>query len=234
MSDNFGQRAAACSKATRTRFHKATFEKIDDERKERILAAARAEFASKGFSAANVNDIARLAEISIGSMYSYFASKEDLFLTVVDSGMAVLEGALALAETGSPDPFELFERMLRMARDYARRYPELTHIYMESATQGLSPLSARLSFRLESVTADLYRRTLAKAREKGMIRDDLDDGAIAFFLDNILIALQFSFASDYYRERLRVFVGPTALDDDGDALIKALVALAKDAIAPKA
>jgi len=166
-------------------------------------------------------------------MYSYFASKEDLFLTVVDSGFSVLREALSIAEEGSTDPFILFERLLRTARDYASRYPELTRIYMESATQGLSALSARLSYSLESITAELYRCALIAGRNAGLIRTDLDDGAIAFFLDDILIAVQFSFASDYYRERLRVFTGSKTLDDNGEALIRSLSALVRSALEPR-
>jgi AcrR family transcriptional regulator len=216
----------------RERFHKSTFEKIDGDRRNRILDVALSEFALKGYNAASINEISRNAGISIGSMYSYFASKEDLFLTVIDSGFSVLEEALTLAESDSADPFELFEHLLRVARDYARAYPELTHVYMETATQGLAPLSARLSYRLESISAELYGRVLADGRSRGLIRKDLDDGAISFFLDDILIAVQFSFASDYYRERLRIFAGQNAFDDDGEKLIRSLSALVRSALAP--
>ena len=42
-----------------------------------------------GDYATNINTMAEKANISIGSMYSYFASKEDLFLAIVDEGLAL-------------------------------------------------------------------------------------------------------------------------------------------------
>lgn len=60
------------------------FETTSPARRQRIFEAAIHEFATKGFNAANINIIARAAGVSIGSMYSYFASKEDLFLQVME------------------------------------------------------------------------------------------------------------------------------------------------------
>lgn len=48
-----------------------------------ILDAALEEFALRGFAATRVEDIARRADITKGLVYSYFPSKEDLFLAVL-------------------------------------------------------------------------------------------------------------------------------------------------------
>ncbi len=48
----------------------------------RILLAAEKTFAEKGFSKAKVADVARLAEVAEGTVYEYFANKEDLLLSI--------------------------------------------------------------------------------------------------------------------------------------------------------
>jgi AcrR family transcriptional regulator len=48
-----------------------------------ILAAARAVFARKGFSAALVDDIAEEAGIAKGTVYLYFRSKEEIYLAAL-------------------------------------------------------------------------------------------------------------------------------------------------------
>src|SRR5438034_1122637 len=48
-----------------------------------ILDAAVAEFAEKGFAAARMDDIARRAGVTKGTIYLYFKSKEDVFKTLV-------------------------------------------------------------------------------------------------------------------------------------------------------
>lgn len=50
----------------------------------KLLDAALVVFAERGFHAARVDDVCTAAEVSHGTFYLYFASKEDLFRTLVD------------------------------------------------------------------------------------------------------------------------------------------------------
>jgi AcrR family transcriptional regulator len=52
------------------------------ETRNRILAAAKVLFASKGFHGTNSKEIAAEAGVSIGSFYSYFKNKKALFIEV--------------------------------------------------------------------------------------------------------------------------------------------------------
>jgi AcrR family transcriptional regulator len=52
--------------------------------RERLLLAARAVFARRGFHAASVEEIAAEGGYSTGALYSNFSGKEDLFLAVMD------------------------------------------------------------------------------------------------------------------------------------------------------
>jgi len=54
-----------------------------ENRSRDILAAALAVFAEKGFAAARLDDIAARAEVSKGTLYLYFDSKEALFEALV-------------------------------------------------------------------------------------------------------------------------------------------------------
>ena len=63
----------------------------------RLLAAAAQEFARAGLERANVDAISLAAGYAKGTIYNYFASKEELFL-------AVVEEASAQAAAASPVP----------------------------------------------------------------------------------------------------------------------------------
>ena len=54
-----------------------------DERRQALLAAALEVFVEKGFAAARMDDIARAASLSKGTVYLYFSSKEDLFEAIL-------------------------------------------------------------------------------------------------------------------------------------------------------
>jgi TetR/AcrR family transcriptional regulator len=67
------------------------------ETKRRILEAATAEFAAKGFDGARLGSIARAAYVQQALIHHYFADKEGLHREVVRSGLAAMtEGAWEL------------------------------------------------------------------------------------------------------------------------------------------
>jgi len=59
------------------------FQRRAEERPREICAAALAVFAEKGFAAAKLDEIAKRAGVSKGTLYLYFKDKEELFRAVV-------------------------------------------------------------------------------------------------------------------------------------------------------
>ena len=64
------------------------WQRRSEDRPREICAAALEVFAEKGFAAAKLDDIARRAGISKGTLYLYFKDKQDLFGAVVRSAIA--------------------------------------------------------------------------------------------------------------------------------------------------
>jgi TetR/AcrR family transcriptional regulator len=184
------------------------------EKQQRILDTAETEFAAKGFAVANINVIAQKAGISIGAMYKYFGSKEDLFLTVVERAHDLLAAVLAQIGQAPGDIFEKIEKMVRAAQQYARRFPELHQIYLDMTSEGLSHLSRKLSGKMETISAEFYRDLIQTAMAQGTINRGLDAHVAALCIDNLILMIQYSYTSDYFKERLKVFIGPDALSDD--------------------
>jgi len=60
------------------------FEAADNAKRRQIIEGARAVFLAQGFDAASMNDIARKAGVSKGTLYVYFKSKEDLFEAIAE------------------------------------------------------------------------------------------------------------------------------------------------------
>ncbi len=195
-------------------YHKDTFARIAEEKQQRILDAAETEFAARGFAGANINVIAQKAGISIGAMYKYFDSKEDLFLTVIERAQDLLAAVLAQIGKEPGDIFEKIEKMVRTAQQYARRFPELHQIYLDMTSQGLSHMSRKLSGKMETISAEFYHALIQTAMAQGTISRGLDARVAALCIDNLILMLQYSYTSDYFKERLKVFIGPDALSDD--------------------
>lgn len=57
---------------------KETFLKLPEEKKNKIIKAAKKEFSRVPFEQTSIKNIVEDAEIARGSFYQYFGSKEDL------------------------------------------------------------------------------------------------------------------------------------------------------------
>ena len=65
-------------------------EREKEHRREEILDAAQHVFFEKGLYVATMDEIAEEAELSKGTLYPYYKSKEDLYLAVMMRGMEIL------------------------------------------------------------------------------------------------------------------------------------------------
>ncbi len=203
------------------KFYKSTFDKISPEKKLKIINSSIFHFAKFGFKATNINNVAKKAGISIGSMYSYVESKEDLFLTIIEHGHNILKNALSEVDIKQDDHFKIFEDLLRISKKYAIDYPEMNQIYLDLSTQGMSHLADRLTQELEDITSRVYHSVLQRAVDNGRIDKSIDIGVVSFCLDNLIMMFQFSYTSDYYKKRMRIFLGDDEPDDED--LIKKIV-----------
>lgn len=191
----------------KNQYHKPTFAKIPTAKQERILDAAIKEFASNGYNATSINVIAKKADISIGSMYSYFESKENLFMTLLDIGYHYLNQALEEVIAMEGSLFDRLRKMISVSIEYSQKYHEVNQIYIDLSTEGLSHLSRHMSLKMESSTAAVYHNLIDQGKKEGIFRKEMDTAVASFCIDNVIMMTQFSFASDYYKERMKIYAG---------------------------
>lgn len=208
------------------------FERIADDKRNRILKAAITEFARCGYDTANTNEIAKNAGISVGSLYKYFTSKEDLFLTTVKSCAEVLRATLEEIMRDEEDILIKLEKILRMIQKHSRENIKMIQLYNEMSTQSNSKLVLESVEEIESMTAELYSSLIKKAQREHKTRDDCDPRLFAFFLDNLFMMLQFSYSCDYYRERFKIYVSDDIFEKD-DYVVEEMLKFIKAAFSPK-
>ena len=64
-------------------------------RRRRIQEAARTVFAERGYAGASIELIARAAQLSVGAIYLYFRSKEDLYTSLVEDTLTMFDVEMA-------------------------------------------------------------------------------------------------------------------------------------------
>ena len=98
-----------------------------DARRQQILDAARARFASHGFAHTSMADIVTESGLSNGAIYRYFTSKDEIVIAVCEQAAEALPQALT-AET--VDGFLQHVRTMAREKDHARL---VAQIYAEAA-----------------------------------------------------------------------------------------------------
>ena len=105
-----------------------------DARRAQIIDAARARFASHGFARTSMPDLVEASGLSIGAIYRYFASKDEIVTAICEQASQTLP-----AELTAPAVQEFLEHIRAMAREegHARL---VAQIYAEAAIS--PPLAA--------------------------------------------------------------------------------------------
>ena len=203
--------------------YKEAFERASDERREKILEVGIEEFSSKGYENANINIIAKNAGISVGLMYKYFSTKEDLFITCIQRGMSILDTILEDIMNSDDKLLKKAENVIRATCKHSKKNANYIKLYNE-ITSGKNPnLVNTLVNEIETVTSKRYISSIAQAFAKGDVRDDLDPRLFAFFLDNLLTSLQFSFTCEYYRKRFEIYTGVDVENMDEEQIVSQLL-----------
>ena len=96
-----------------------------DARRQQIVDAARARFASHGFAHTSMADIVTESGLSNGAIYRYFTSKDEIVIAVCEQGTEALPKALtAEAVAGFLDHVRALARDTDHARLVAQIYAE--------------------------------------------------------------------------------------------------------------
>src|SRR5690348_13800926 len=88
-----------------------------------LLDAAEEIFGRKGFHETTLKEIAELAEFSVGSVYSFFDSKDDLFRQIfVRRGEQFMPELARVLSAGGPDPLEQLHDLVEFEVGFFREH----------------------------------------------------------------------------------------------------------------
>jgi AcrR family transcriptional regulator len=161
-------------------------EREKQQRRDEIIRAAEKVFFTKGFDNATMDDIAEQAELSKGTLYIYFRSKEDLHMAVAHEAVAMLRGAVAGIEKMKGNALEKLVSMGRATIEFSEKFPDhmKSIIYIEGFEL------QQVSFSASELRDVIYKESpvglVIKIIEQGVrekvIRDDIPPPIIAHTL----------------------------------------------------
>ncbi|KAF1067835.1 TetR family transcriptional regulator [Variovorax sp.] len=143
--------------------------------KQALIAAAVAEFATKGFAGARVDEIAAAAGVNKQLVYHYFESKQGLYLVALESVYAEIREKEQKLELGALEPREAMAQLVAFSFDYLAEHPEfIAMLADENRNRGEHLHESERLQKMHSPFIEMLEATLERGVAAGVFRADFD------------------------------------------------------------
>jgi len=166
--------------------------------REAILEAAKTLLSRVGFADATMSALADEAGVSVGTLYNYFESRDDVIQRLVEHETdQLIECANALDPALDP-----LERLRQMLRNELRYVEERGALMAMALRAGIVHFHRSVDAEVQAATQvsrtrilSLHQTLLAEAAAQGLIRTELSPELLARALDGMLSAFVFAWIS---------------------------------------
>lgn len=196
-------------------------------RQEAILQAARQVFLAKGLDQATIEEIAEIAELSKGTIYLYFSSKEELYISVLSQGLTeLIEKFRAISQKQGGN--EGADTLLRTMKDeyyaFFATYPEFFHmnsmLYQGRIKEKVAPDVWKASHEKMRAALTLLADIIEHGVQSGIFRQ-LDSWRAANSLWGAATGVMLMLSDEEHQELLNIPV-KELVDETIDMLIMAM------------
>jgi AcrR family transcriptional regulator len=146
-------------------------EKEKQQRRADILGAAKDVFFNKGLMSATMDEIAEKSELSKGTLYLYFKSKEELYLSLLDEGDRLFMAMMQKELLPTLSAEELIRKTALVYYKFYRQHPDYFNIMFFLHHGDLE----------EKVSPEFYKTCMCQAEEtlkmiEGIIQKGIGEG----------------------------------------------------------
>ncbi|ADU32076.1 TetR/AcrR family transcriptional regulator [Evansella cellulosilytica] len=143
---------------------------MESNKKARILEAATKSFAHFGYKATTVDQVAKIAKVGKGTIYTYFANKEELFKEIIDDlarQMRVVASELIIPGNSF---ISNFTAALHGVVEFREKH-ELTIKLSQEVKEMGTPVVAEALQSIENEICAFIESRIIKAVERGELRN---------------------------------------------------------------
>lgn len=144
------------------------------EKYQRILDAAVAVFADKGFFNSRISDIADRADVADGTVYLYFKNKEEILMTAISTAFDAFMTHARIEIEKLPSPVQRLRRLAFLHLDALGSNRNLAVVFQMELRQSTRFLSEFSHHHMVEYLS-LVRAAIAEGQASGVFRRDLSE-----------------------------------------------------------
>ena len=152
--------------------------RVVGDKYQRILDAAVAVFAAKGFHSARVSDVADRASVADGTIYLYFRNKEELLMTAINTAFDAFMSRARTELESIPSPADKLRRLARLHLEAFNANRDLAIVFQMELRQSARFL-APFSHEHMVEYFGLVRAAIHEGQAQGIFRPNLRDKVAA-------------------------------------------------------
>jgi AcrR family transcriptional regulator len=159
------------------------------DRKQQIIEAATSSFSLYGYKATTIDQVAKLANVGKGTIYTFFKNKEELFDEIINRLIKEMKRVADESVSTDDSFYENVHRSLYRLLEFRKEHQLTIKLSQEARDIG-TPAVIEVMERLESAILNFIKEKVIAAIQKGEIKQ-CDPEITAFIMMKLYIALIF-------------------------------------------
>jgi AcrR family transcriptional regulator len=158
-----------------------TFRRLDPDRQQAVLEAILTEAYQKGLSHTSIKEVARLAKVSVGALYTYFPNRGAMLAFATELCVRITTGIFSASkdELAAMPLNAALQAYLQTGIEWSQTMVWLVGLFARAAYQGDPELNESIVQPIACSMLDLIRTLLQQAQQRGELRQDIDLEAMA-------------------------------------------------------
>lgn len=161
-------------------------EREKQRRRQDIIDAAEKIFFSKGYENSSMDDVAREAELSKGTLYLYFHSKEDLYAAIVGRGARILRDLFQNATLNQPTGLfkvrSIGQAFMRFFNEYPNYYDAMMFDQSKFSELDCNCENEKEALLIKKSSNDILINAVSEGINDGSISKEVDPVKISMIL----------------------------------------------------
>lgn len=158
------------------------------ERKQQLLLIALELFATKGYENTKISDIVAKAEVSQGTFYWYFESKESICLEMLEKGRVEILEAINIGYRASKVDVQISVKFSTNIFEHIFQFAKENPFLMQIILKGIHSHST-LQAKVDEIKTDMeaaFANNIRRAKELRMISENINPTMQAVFVMSLL------------------------------------------------